>query len=860
VSGRFIGDQSRLPVSIVISLRSLLLQRPVSTGLTILAVASSVALAASVEMTSRSVRGALEITAESLVGSAVIEVAAGEMGVPEALIDRVRSLPGVRSASPIIEHTFRVEGGSLDGFAVRVLGIDLLYEHEVRSYHIEQGGFTVRDPLRLVAVPGSLMVAGALADRLALDEGDSLALRSAHGSRVFTLRGVLAGGLSSAFGGQIAVADIFGLQDVLGMGRTIERLDVSIERGESIGEMVAQIQRAVGTAASVRGSTVRASMLDQVIGALEMAIWMIALIGILLSLAMTFAVISLSVERRTEEFALLRAAGMSGRAVSGLILFEAFLVSAPATLLGLLASAAGADRLIQTFSRTSSYLEHVVIEPTAVEPSTLLLGIAVGIPVALLAAGWPAMLAGTRRPLDVLMDSRSSPAWPRVSPRSLGAAGVLACCAGLAFVWPAPEWPGARLLVLVGASVGALGIGSGQLLLALFPRIQALLGSIVPRVGYLVGATMLERPLETSATITVWAAIVAGVVAGLSLIHSVGSTIDDFWVSLNGSDVVMAFGQDPLASHDRELIRQDAIETMRDTRGVLGVAPYYGVEVLLSGQEVLVEAFATEAYRSHGDLAALSSSPREVSEALLRGEAAVNRGFVERFGLDVGDTLVLPTANGPASFRIGAHARDFSGRAGTIRLDESTFRRFFHPPGAAQVALWIEPPRQRVLESLQRAVPQQALFFRQGEEFTRHTRQVLGRFDDLLALPVTLIGSIGVVALLNLLLGSVVARTRDLAVLRAAGGTPANLRSVLLLNGVMIGVVATGFGMLLTQLWSAVLTDTVGSSLGYDVAYYPDWFGAARVAACAIALSTVAGCLPLVKGTRSPVAGMARIG
>lgn len=860
MSGRFIGDRSRLPISIVVSLRSLLLQRPVSTGLTILAVASSVALAASVEMTSRSVRGALETTAESMVGSAVIEVAAGETGVPEGLIDRVRAVPGVRSASPIIEHTFRVDGGPLDGFAVRVVGIDLLYEHEVRSYHIEQGGFTVRDPLRLVAVPGSVMVGGALAERLGLAEGDALPLRSAHGARTFTLRGVVAGGLASAFGGQIAVTDVFGLQEVLGRGRTVERLDVGIEDGLAVDEVVARIQDAVGLTASVRGSTVRASMLDQVVGALETAIWMIALVGILLALAMTFAVISLSVERRTEEFALLRAAGMSGRSVAGLILFEAVMVSAPATLLGLLASAAGANRLIDTFSRTSSYLEHVVIAPAAVEGSTLLLGALVGVPVAILAAGWPALLAGTRRPLDVLFESRSSPAWPQVALGKLAVAAVLAALAGLAYLWQAPTWPGARLFVLIAASVGALGFGSGQLLLLLFPRIQALLGAMVPRVGYLVGATILERPLETSATITVWAAIVAGVASSFSLVNSVGSTIDDFWVSLNGPDVVMVYGQDPLASHDRELIPEAAIETMRHAPGVLAVAPFYGVEILLGGQEVLVEAFSTEVYRRHGDLSALSAFPNALSEALLRGEAAVNRGFVDRLGLDVGDTVVLQTAAGPVSFRIGARARDFSGRAGTLRLDEATFRRFFAEPGAVQVALWVESPRAPVLESLQRAVPTQALFFRHGEAFAQHTRRVLGRFDDLLALPVILIGAIGVVALLNLLLGSVAARTRDLAVLRAAGGTSANLRAVLLLNGVVIGLVATAFGLGLTLLWSAGLTDAVGGSLGYDVAYYPDWLGTARVGLVAVALSTVAGCLPFMKGRRSPVTGMARIG
>ena len=133
-AGRLIGNRSRLPFSIVLSLRSQLLHRRMPTVLTVLALTASVGLASSVEMASRSVDSALHQTVESLVGSAQLEVSAGDQGVPEALIEPIRAVPGVLSAAPTIQRTFRVaegEAADLPRLGQRDLAEALLEPHRV---------------------------------------------------------------------------------------------------------------------------------------------------------------------------------------------------------------------------------------------------------------------------------------------------------------------------------------------------------------------------------------------------------------------------------------------------------------------------------------------------------------------------------------------------------------------------------------------------------------------------------------------------------------------------------------------------------------------------------------------------------
>ena len=51
-------------------------------------------------------------------------------------------------------------------------------------------------------------------------------------TRRFTVRGIMkSSGLSSAFGGNLAIMDIYAAQKMFGRGRTFDRIDIGVKEG-----------------------------------------------------------------------------------------------------------------------------------------------------------------------------------------------------------------------------------------------------------------------------------------------------------------------------------------------------------------------------------------------------------------------------------------------------------------------------------------------------------------------------------------------------------------------------------------------------------------------------------------------------
>ena len=86
-------------------------------------------------------------------GSTQLQVSAGEPGFDEDVLDKVRSLPEVRAAAPVIEATVSTGGDNL-----LILGVDMLGDRSLRNYDLEDADDVHR---RSAGVSG----AGRFADR-----------------------------------------------------------------------------------------------------------------------------------------------------------------------------------------------------------------------------------------------------------------------------------------------------------------------------------------------------------------------------------------------------------------------------------------------------------------------------------------------------------------------------------------------------------------------------------------------------------------------------------------------------------------------------------------------------------------------
>src|ERR671924_281098 len=104
-------------------------------GLTLVGILLGVAIFSAVRTANASLKTALRNTIDQIAGKAVLQVTAGQVGVPESSVDEVRSVSGVRAAVPVIEAVVQTTDASQGN--ILILGVDLTGDRSMRDYTLE---------------------------------------------------------------------------------------------------------------------------------------------------------------------------------------------------------------------------------------------------------------------------------------------------------------------------------------------------------------------------------------------------------------------------------------------------------------------------------------------------------------------------------------------------------------------------------------------------------------------------------------------------------------------------------------------------------------------------------------------------
>jgi len=808
-----------LPLPLVLALRAHFGRQRALSLVSLLAIAASVMLATGLEMSSRSVEAELERTARSVAGAAELEVVGGSAGIPESLLDEVAAVPGVRVAAPVVQAAFRLERDDARGAGVHVLGVDLLADPEIRSY---AGHAAVSDPLRLLAGKDGLIVSEALAERLDLHEGEALALRLGERPVVLTVRGLLAPeGVAAAYAGQVAVMDVFALQDVVGRTGWLDRIDVVLEAGAERAATLEALRGAVSGRATVQPASARDSWVESALRTVRIVVSALLVVAILVASIVSYSALSLFVDRRIPEIALLRAAGLEPRRVRRFLYVDAALLALAGTGIGALLGRFLSEGFLRALSWISGFLNGVELSQLALRGSTLATAALVGGLVAFAGVLEPAHRAARRAPLDVLLAAPSE--HERAGARRRFPLLAAAALALLAVAIALPGLPPIlRVAGVLLAGLGCLGLLARAGIPTLLRAARPALDRVLPGIGRLAGASLAARPAQTTLAIVCVGGVVAGITISLSVAQSATRTLDAWMADQFRGGVFVTAG--PLAAARPEhVILPASVRAIRETPGVRGVFEHVGEKILYRGEEVLLAAGNMAVMARHGRLPVLEGDPREIALAVAAGGIAVSDRFAWRFGVGAGDELTLDTPKGRRSFRVAGRIRDYAGPAGSLNLDLRVYDALWPRRGARDLVLWTEGPPEPVLDAIRARVPaEQALFFAHGEDLTRFASRLLRRFQGILASVSLMTALLGGITVWNLMLSAVTARTHEFALLLATGATRAQVRILTLVDGLLLGACGGAAGVALGLLAgypvvSRVMSDALGWSLRFAV-------------------------------------------
>ncbi|MCU0927114.1 MAG: FtsX-like permease family protein, partial [Hydrogenophaga sp.] len=456
----------------------------------VVAVMLGVALAFAVHLINASALAEFAGAVRSVNGQPDLSLRARQGLLDDRLLDRVAAQPGVALASPVLELPTTVVDAQGRRTAVKLVGVDALTVAGVSPSLLpllsRTNGETTGDRLDIFA-PDTVFLNPAA--RRAIGETDTLRLQSG-----LSLAPLRIAGTVNAPGAPLVVMDIGAAQQLMDRTGGISRIDLRLEPGTPPEALLAALALPPSVIAQQPEQVgERASNLSR---AYRVNLTVLALVALFTGGFLVFSVLSLSVARRSQQFALLGVLGLSARERLRLVLAESALLGLLGSVLGVALGTALAALALRVLGGDlgGGYFSGVA-PPLQWSLGAALLYGALGLAAALAGGWWPARATARMAPALAL--------------KGLGTAdtGLMLLAAALAWAPPVAGIPLAAYLavgLLLVGGIAALPLAVGLLLDRLAPR-------VVGRALPLLVVERSRRLRDTAAVAT------SGVVASLAL-------------------------------------------------------------------------------------------------------------------------------------------------------------------------------------------------------------------------------------------------------------------------------------------------------------------------------------------------------
>ena len=658
------------------------------------AVMLGVALAFSVQLINASALSEFSQAVRSVNGQPDLELRAVRGSFDEALYARVATHPEVAAASPVLELGTHAVGADGKRVALRVVGVDALVVARLAPALMP---VPAADAARLALfTPGSVFLNAAARQALA---GQRLRLQSG-----LQLLDVEVAGSVAAGGAPLAVMDIGAAQELFGRNGQLSRVDLRLLPGSNRAAFIAALQLPASITATEPGDD--AQRVSNLSRAYRVNLTVLALVALFTGAFLVFSVLSLSVAKRAQQFALLGVLGLTGRERLRLVLWESALLGVVGSVAGIALGTALAALALRLLGGDlgGGYFSGVAPALQWDAGAALIYGL-LGVAAALVSGWWPARAAQKLPPAQTLKGLGAPPAggspW-RLSLLLIAAAGLLA------FTPPV-------FGIALGAyfSVGLLLVGG----ISALPWLIALLyDRIAPHVGRrLLPLLAVERARRVRGSAAV---AVSGVVASLSLAVALTVMVASFRDSVTQwLDVVLpadlyARAASNTAASDTVYFSPDFVAALAQVPGVARTGSLRVTQLLLDtgqpavaliarelqdpaaslplvGEPLAVPAGHIAIYVSEPMVDLYGAQPGRVFAPLSEPFRALAHNRQAPPAINSGATAMPGEA--PPVFYVAGVWRDYARQFGAIAMDQRDFERLTGDRRVNDLALWLAP-------------------------------------------------------------------------------------------------------------------------------------------------------------------------
>jgi putative ABC transport system permease protein len=806
-------------------------------------------LVAALQANVQGAEGKVDFTVTNLSGEAF----------PEDVINRLHGIDGIRAMAPLLQRTINLPADFVDRdpshpdtvTAVNLVGLVPEEARSLRSYPILTGRY-LND-----SDTASAVISQTLADALSVGVGDTFSLPTASGMTQLTVVGILPADISP--GNEKVLVNLPQAQKMTGEIGKVNLIEFDVEAFANQAqrtEIQSKVEAALGENYQVGGLVTD----DQLFAAIDIAQVAFNLFGVLALFMGGFIIFNTFrtvVTERRRDIGMLRALGATRRTVIGIVLAEGLLQGLVGSIIGLLLGYLLAVGVIKVAQGPISMFINLQLGTPIFSPVLVGVSILLGVGVTVLAGLIPAWNASHITPLEALRPSQAEGEFKRQTGVGfvLGLVTIVITVAAILSGNAALIIPGG-ILFLVGLVLIAPTMV--RPFASLFGKIVAW-ATVKQGIGGLAQSNLTRQPTRVAVTASASMIGLAVIVAAGGLVSSMGGTIFD-WVRYSfGSDYLFVppsigiwsgnVGADPsFAESLRQVPGVEAVSTLRFASSNLD-----GMAVSMMGIEPVAFEQISGLYFTKGNKTAYAklASGRNM---------IVNSSFVLATGKGVGDTIELLTAEGRVPYTIVAEGSDMlNAKVTTAYISQANLAADFGATEDVFLQLNLKPGADRAAADKQiRALAYDYPQFKvvSGNEYIGSLEAQASAAFSAVYILFAILAFPSLIAMLNTLTIGVLERTREIGMIRAVGGTRAQVRNMVVVEALLLAAIGTAFGIL-GGLYLGYIFVT-GIKIIFPLGYYFPASGILAAVAFGLLFGVLAAIIPARQAARMDVVAALR--